>query len=415
LAATIVIPERAPYDRVRTISRLGGHVTLHGEDSHAAADEAKRLAAQGGLTYIPPFDDPYVIAGQGTIGVELLRQTNAAKLEAVFCCVGGGGLIAGIGVYVKRITPSVKIIGVQTHDSDAMTRSLQAQRHVTLDSAGSFTGDASVRRVGDETFRICREVVDDMILVTTDEVCAAIRDIFEDTRSVVEPAGALALAGLKKYVRKYPSADPRRGLVAVVSGANIDFDSLGFIKERASLGDEGLVSVAMPNRPGAVAKLASAVHPTTVRGLSYRATQGDTASAMLTIAMDARSRGQDLVSLLQRLKDGDMVGTDLTHNELAKSHVRQMVGGRSSAAGERVFMFEFPERQGAFNELLRLIVSDFDISLLHYTGSNGDMGRVVVGFQCHGEDQKMMDFVQNLGYTWQEETENPAYVEFMRE
>ncbi|RYP85004.1 hypothetical protein DL769_001060 [Monosporascus sp. CRB-8-3] len=415
--ATIVVPEGAPYDGVRAISKMGGHVILYGKDSQAAAEEAQKLAARDGLIHIPPFDDPYVIAGQGTIGMELFRQTNVAKLEAVFCCIGGGGLISGIGVYIKRIAPSVKIIGVQTYDSNAMAQSLNVGQPVTLKDIGLFSGDASVKRVGNETFRICQEVVDDVIMVTTDEACAAIKDIFEDTRSIVEPAGALALAGLKKYVRDNPSSDPCRGLVAVVSGANMDFDRLRFITERAGLGDQkqGMLSVVMPKKPNAVAKLIGAVHPTAVMEINYRSTQDGSANVIMTVSLDARSRGQDLVNLLQRLTEEDMVGTDLSHNELAKSHVRYMVGGRSRAPGERLFTFEFPERQGAFYEFLRAFVYDFNVSLLHYFNRNGDLGRVVVGIQCSESDQKkLVDFLRNLKYPWREETENPAYMEFLR-
>ena len=260
------MPQGTPSIKHKNVSRLGGTGFLRGADFDAAKAEAARLERDHGLTNIPPFDDPYVIAGQGTIGMELLRQTNLTTLEAVFCCVGGGGLIAGIGVYIKRIAPHVKIIGVETHDANAMTASLAAGRRVTLSEVGLFADGAAVKSVGEETFRLCREVVDDVILVSTDETCAAIKDVFEDTRSVLEPAGALALAGLKKYAVANPSPDPARTLIATSSGANMDFDRLRFVAERAALGErkEALLHVAIPDRPGAFAALIDALGPVPV-------------------------------------------------------------------------------------------------------------------------------------------------------
>lgn len=267
IPATIVMPKGTPSIKHLNVSRLGGSVVLHGDDFDAAKEECGRLEKLHGLTNIPPFDDPYVIAGQGTIGMELLRQTNISRLEAIFCCVGGGGLIAGIGVYVKRIAPHVKIIGVEAYDANAMVQSLQKRERVVLKDVGLFADGAAVKTVGEETFRVCMDVVDDVIQVTTDETCAAIKDVFEDTRSIVEPAGALALAGLKKYVADNPSDNPSRALVAIASGANMNFDRLRFVAERAALGEkkEALISVTIPEKPGSFAELIKAIMPSTLR------------------------------------------------------------------------------------------------------------------------------------------------------
>lgn len=263
------MPVGTPVIKHGNVSRLGANVVLHGLDFDAAKAECNRLQKLHGLTNIPPFDDPYVIAGQGTIGAEILRQADLSKLEAIFCCVGGGGLIAGTGVYVKRIAPHVKIIGVETYDANALVQSLKVGRRVTLKEVGLFADGAAVKTVGEETFRICSEVVDQVIQVDTDDICAAIKDVFEDTRSILEPAGALSLAGLKKYAASHPSRTPeesKRQLVAVASGANMNFDRLRFVAERAAIGEkkEALLSVVIPEQPGAFAKLISNVNPLAV-------------------------------------------------------------------------------------------------------------------------------------------------------
>ena len=411
------MPSGTPAIKHQNVARLGGAVILHGDDFDAAKAEAHRLEKVHGLTNIAPFDDPYVIAGQGTIGMELLRQTNLKDLEAVFCCVGGGGLIAGIGVYIKRIAPRVKIIGVETCDANAMVQSLRLGKRVVLDDVGLFADGAAVKTVGEETFRLCMEVVDEIIEVTTDETCAAIKDVFEDTRSIVEPAGALALAGIKKYVAKYPSPEPKRGLIAIASGANMNFDRLRFVAERAALGEkkEVLLSVVIPERPGAFASLIKAVLPHAVTEFSYRYGSEDWANIFMGITVTASEREAQLASLLIRLSREGMAAVDLSGDELAKSHIRYLVGGRSGAADERLYMFEFPERPNALFKFLTTLRPDRNISLFHYRNHGGDVGKILAGIQCpEAERPELERFLKELGYPYSECTDHPVYRTFLR-
>lgn len=391
---------------------------LHGDDFDAAKSEAKRLEKLHGLTNIAPFDDPYVIAGQGTIGMELLRQTKLQDLEAVFCCVGGGGLIAGVGVYIKRIAPHVKIIGVEAFDANAMVQSLKLKKRVVLDEVGLFADGAAVKTVGEETFRLCSEVVDEVIEVSTDEICAAIKDVFEDTRSIVEPAGALGLAGLKKYVAANPSPKENRGLVAIASGANMNFDRLRFVAERAALGEkkEVLLSVKIPERPGAFADLVQTVLPHAVTEYAYRYSNNVSATIMMGISVNASTRQSDLVDLFQRLADRGMTAVDLSGDELAKSHVRYLVGGRSNVANERLYMFEFPERPGALVKFLTTLRPDQNISLFHYRNHGGDVGKVLAAIQCPAaETEELRGFLRKLGYPFEDITESETYKMFLRQ
>lgn len=400
-------------------------MVLHGDDFDAAKAEAKRLEKLHDLTDIPPFDDPYVIAGQGTIGMEILRQVNLQELEAVFSCVGGGGLIAGLGVYIKRIAPNVKIIGVETYDANAMVQSLRKGTRVTLDEVGLFADGASVKTVGEETFRVCSEVVDEVIQVTTDETCAAIKDVFEDTRSIVEPAGALALAGLKKYAAQRqhdPSHDPRRTLVAIASGANMNFDRLRFVAERAALGEqkEVLLSVTIPEQPGAFAELVQLVAPAhAVTEFSYRYVAGAKAAHILMgLTVTASTRRASLEKLFTRLSAYGMNAVDLSGDELAKSHIRHLVGGRSAVKDERLYMFEFPERPGAlFRFLTKLRPGGCNISLFHYRNQGGDVGKVLAGIQCPegGEKEGLEGWLRELGYPWRDCTGSEVYKMFLRE
>lgn len=418
IPATIVMPQGTPSIKHVNVSRLGGAVVLHGADFDAAKLEAHRLEKLHGLTNIPPFDDPYVIAGQGTIGVEILRQTSLQDLEAIFCCVGGGGLIAGIGSYIKRIAPHVKIIGVETYDANAMVQSLKEGRRVSLSDVGLFADGAAVKTVGQETFRICQEVVDEIIQVSTDETCAAIKDVFEDTRSIVEPAGALALAGLKRYVAANPSSNPKRALVAIASGANMNFDRLRFVAERAALGEkkEALLSVRCPERPGAFAELIKHVLPHGVTEFSYRYAREETANILMGISLHATERDREMAALLARIEEDGMQAQDLSGNELAKTHIRYLVGGRSGVRDERLYMFEFPERPGALARFLTTLKPGFNISLFHYRNHGGDIAQVLAGIQCP-EDRcaELERFLRELGYPWKEETSNRAYETFMRE
>ncbi|RYP90814.1 hypothetical protein DL770_003075 [Monosporascus sp. CRB-9-2] len=406
IPATIVMPQGTPSIKHRNVSRMGGCVVLHGQDFDAAKEECKRLQQVHGLIDIPPFDDPYVIAGQGTIGMELLRQTNIQKLEAVFCCVGGGGLIAGIGVYIKRIAPHVKIIGVEAEDANAMVQSLIEKKRVVLKEVGLFADGAAVKTVGEETFRIASEVVDEVINVNTDEICAAIKDVFEDTRSIVEPAGALSLAGLKKWVAANPSSDPNRSVVAVTSGANMNFDRLRFVAERATLGEgkEALLCVSIPERPGAFAELISNVMPHAVTEFSYRYATDEVANVLVGISLSgaASQRAAELQALTDRITgdpNAKMTVTDLSGDELAKSHVRYLVGGRSDVAHERLYMFNFPERPGALEKFLRTLRLRFNISLFQYRNNGSDVGKILAGVQCpDAEVPDLEDRLREIGF-----------------
>ncbi|KAN0092274.1 threonine dehydratase-like protein [Hyaloscypha variabilis] len=419
IPATIVMPEGTPSIKHLNVSRLGGSVVLNGADFDAAKVECGRLEKLHGLTNIPPFDDPYVIAGQGTIGMELLRQTNIQKLEAIFCCVGGGGLIAGIGVYVKRIAPHVKIIGVETYDANAMVQSLAKGQRVVLKDVGLFADGAAVKTVGEETFRLCQEVVDDVIQVTTDETCAAIKDVFEDTRSIVEPAGALAVAGLKKYVASHPSSDTSRNLVAIASGANMNFDRLRFVAERAALGEkkEALISVSIPERPGAFSELIRAIMPHMCTEFSYRYATDAIANVLIGISLTspASQRDEELSSLLTRISSSGMTATDLSGSELAKSHIRYLVGGRSGVPNERLYMFNFPERPGALEKFLTTLRPRYNISLFQYRNAGSDIGKVLTGIVCpDAEVGELESFLKRIGYPWEDCTESEVFKTFLR-
>ncbi|KUI70092.1 Threonine dehydratase, mitochondrial [Cytospora mali] len=425
IPATIIMPEGTPSIKHLNVTRMGGHVVLHGQDFDAAKEECARREKQDGLINIPPFDDPYVIAGQGTIGMELLRQTNIQKLEAVFCCVGGGGLLAGVGVYVKRIAPHVKVIGVETYDADALSKSLAKGERVVLDQVGLFADGAAVKQVGKETFRICQEVVDDVILVSTDETCAAIKDVFEDTRSIVEPAGALAVAGLKKWVSQNPSSDAHRSLVAVTSGANMNFDRLRFVAERADVGagKEVLLSCHIPEQPGSFSKLISAILPHAVTEFSYRYTASTGANVLLglNLTAPASQRSQQLEGLLHRIgtigteETGQFSVTDLSGDELAKSHIRYLVGGISTVPDERLYMFNFPERPGALDKFLNTLRPKYNISLFQYRNSGGDIAKILAGILCPDQEVGELEtFLKEIGYPWVDCTDSQVFKTFLR-
>jgi threonine dehydratase len=419
IPATIVMPAGTPSIKHKNVARLGGCVVLHGQDFDAAKEECTRLEKRHGLINIPPFDDPYVIAGQGTIALELLQQTNINKVAAIFCCVGGGGLIAGIGVFIKRLAPHVKIIGVEAEDANAMTQSLQQGKRVILKEVGVFGDGAAVKTVGEETFRICQEVVDEVVQVSTDEICAAIKDVFEDSRSIVEPAGALALAGLKRWVIANPSSDRSRNLIAVTSGANINFDKLRFVAERATLGEgkEALLGVRIPEKPGAFAELINHIMPHAVTEFSYRFATREIANVLVGISLNgpASERVQELQTLMDRITSAGMKVVDLSGDELAKSHIRYLVGGRSNVADERVYMFNFPEWPGALEKFLRALRLKFNISLFHYRNSGSDIGKVLTGIQC--PDNEMSDLEESLkdiGYRWENCTQSKVFKTFLR-
>jgi len=426
IPATIVMPLGTPEIKHRNVARMGGNVVLFGQDFDEAKEECKRREVKHGLSNISPFDDPYVIAGQGTIAMEIIRQCNLRDLTAVFCCIGGGGLIAGIGVYIKRIAPHVKVIGVETYDANAMTQSLEKKERITLKEVGLFADGAAVKIVGEETYRLCKECVDEVVQVTTDEICAAIKDVFLDTRSIVEPAGALALAGLKKYVANNPPSPlyttiptPHQpSYCAVLSGANMDFDRLRFIAERARLGEghEVLLSVNIPERPGTFYTLTQQILPRSITEFAYRYSASTPSRANIYMSITVTNRALEIPRLISTLAALDMQATDISDNEFAKTHARYLVGGRSKVPDERLYRFEFPERPGALAKFLAgLRPEGFNISMFHYRNMGGDVGKILAGIQVPGEEREGLErFLKELRYAWVDETENPVYLEFMR-
>lgn len=419
IPATIIMPEGTPSIKHANVARLGGHVVLHGADFDAAKDECARREKHDGLINIPPFDDPYVIAGQGTIGNELFGQANMARVEAIFCCCGGGGLIAGIGLYVKRMAPHVRVVGVEAHDANAMAQSLRRGERVVLRDVGLFADGAAVKTLGEETFRIARDVVDEVVEVATDEICAAIKDMYDDTRAGLEPAGALSIAGLKKYAVQRPSLDPARTLIAVTSGANMNFDRLRFVAERAALGEgrEVLLAVGIPERPGSFSQLVDAIMPNAVTEFSYRYASGDSAHVMigLSLTAPAAQRDEELRTLVDRIRAEGMSVADLSGDELAKSHLRYLVGGRSDVANERLYRFSFPERPGALEKFLMALRPRFNISLFHYRNYGGNVGKVLAGISCpEDEAGELARFLDEVGYPFEECTESDMFKTFLR-
>ncbi|KAF9429096.1 hypothetical protein BGZ76_001823 [Entomortierella beljakovae] len=412
ISATIVMPTPTPEIKSRNVLRLGSHVILHGKNFDEAKAECERLTQLKNFTNIPPFDDPYVIAGQGTIAAEILRQHNLQEIDAIFCCVGGGGLIAGIAAYVKRVAPHIKIVGCETVDANAMTQSLKQGKVIELTDVGLFADGAAVKVVGKETFRICQKFVDEMIEVTNDEICAAIKDIFEDTRSIVEPAGGLAVAGCKKYLREHGLTN--KTCIAVTSGANMNFERLRFVAERALLGEqkEALLSVLIPETPGSFKKLYRYIHPQMVTEFSYR--YAPNRSARIYMSFLCKDRRKEVPIIMENInKEEGMEAFDISEDEMAKSHARYMIGGRSEAVNERLFRFEFPERPGALSQFLEGLRADWNVSLFHYRNHGSDMGKVLAGIQVPQEDnEEFAKFLAQLNYHWVEETNNPLYKQF---
>jgi threonine dehydratase len=409
--ATIVMPTTTPPIKVGAVAARGARVILHGDSYADAQVEAMRLMRRERLTFVHPYDDPDVIAGQGTVGMEILRQWNG-PLHAIFVAVGGGGLIGGIAAYVKRLRPEVRIIGVEPVDADAMARSLEAGRRVTLPHVGLFADGVAVKQVGRETFRLARRYVDEMVLVDNDAICAAIKDVFEDTRSILEPAGALAIAGAKDYV----AGTGVRGetLVAVACGANMNFERLRFVAERAELGEarEAILAVTIPERPGSFKRFCSLLGPRNVTEFNYRYADPQRAHVFVGVQVEDR---RETVKLVARLRREGMAAVDLTDNEMAKLHVRHLVGGRSpQAQHEQLYRFEFPERPGALMNFLNSMSQDWNISLFHYRNHGADFGRVLVGLQVPPRDKSAFRrFLAKLGYAHVEETANPAYELFL--
>src|SRR5262245_12233812 len=413
--AVIVMPVTTPRIKVDAVAGGGAQVVLHGDSYSDAYAKAAEIRKKRGLTFVHPYDDPDVIAGQGTIGMEILRQ-HPGPLDAVFVPIGGGGLISGIAAYVKRVRPSVKVIGVEPVDADAMTRSLKKGKRVRLDQVGLFADGVAVKEVGKETFRLCRRFVDDMVLVDTDEMCAAIKDVFEDTRVVLEPAGALAVAGAKAWVDRNGARD--KTLVAVASGANTNFDRLRFIAEEAELGEhrEAILAVTIPERPGSFRKFCAALGGRNVTEFNYRI--ADSNDAHVFVGIEVRAR-EETARIVQSLRRQGLRTLDLSDNEMAKTHLRHMVGGRApfvkdARSPELLYRFEFPERPGALLRFLESMRSDWNISLFHYRNQGADYGRVLVGMQVpRAELSAFRSFLRKLGYPYADETANPAYKLFL--
>ena len=409
--ATIVMPVTTPHIKIAAVEARGAKVVLHGDSYSDAYAHALLLQKKLRATFVHPYDDPDVIAGQGTIGMEILRQCEG-PIDAIFVAVGGGGLISGIASYVKRVRPEIRIIGVQPVDSDAMTRSLEAGRRVKLSHVGLFADGVAVKEVGVETFRIARELVDEMVLVDTDATCAALKDVFEDTRSILEPAGALSIAGVKAWVERHRTKD--RTFVAIACGANMNFDRLRFVAERAELGErrEAILAVTIPERPGSFRAFCRLLGKRAVTEFNYRFADARVAHLFVGIEVAGRQETERLLSDLKRHK---IEAYDLTDNEMAKLHVRHLVGGHAPAAeNEILYRFEFPERPGALMQFLNSMSRGWNISLFHYRNHGADYGRVLVGMQVPPADKgEFRSFLDRLGYDYVDETGNPAYRMFL--
>ena len=411
--AVIVMPLATPLIKVSSVRVHGGptvEVRLFGNNYDEAAAEAKRLEVEEKLTSVHPFDDPLTIAGQGTVGMEILKECVSKPLDAIFVCCGGGGLLAGVAAYVKRVRPTVKVIGVEAEDAAGMTASLREGKVVSLDNAGLFADGAAVKTVGDETFRVCKALVDGMITVDTDEICSAIKMAYNDARVVLEPAGALGVAGMKKYVADNEISG--QTLVAITSGANMDFDRLRFVSERAD-GSERTVACTIPEKPGTFRALYSLIWPRNVTEFSYRFESEGEAHILLSFRPVA-SIENDFEAVMQSLKENGFSCLDLSHNELAKVHVRHLAGGRSSVKNERLFRFHFPESPGALQRFLQSLEFDMNVSLFHYRNHGDDFGRVLVGIQVPEDSNgALQSFLDTLGYRCVEETDNPVYHIFL--
>ena len=409
--AVIVMPGTTPQIKVAAVAARGARVVLTGDSYDDAYAHAVSLAQRERLTFVHPYDDPEVIAGQGTIGMEILRE-HSGPIEAIFAAVGGGGLVSGIAAYVKRLRPEIRVIGVEPVDSDAMAQSLAAGHRVRLAQVGLFADGVAVKQVGEETFRLCRELVDEMVLVGNDDICAAIKDVFEDTRSILEPAGALAVAGVKAWVERYGMRD--RTLVAVACGANMNFDRLRFVAERAELGErrEAILAVTIPERPGSFKHFCALIGTRNVTEFNYRYADPDRARVFVGLSIHNRDETQILVRHLQR---HGLATEDFSENEMAKLHIRHMVGGHSPRVkDEMVYRFEFPERPGALMNFLDRMSLAWNISLFHYRNHGADYGRVLVGMQVpRGQKAAFRAFLKQLNYRYWDETDNPAYHLFL--
>lgn len=409
--AIIVMPVTTPQVKVDAVKARGGEVVLHGDTYDDAYAYARKLEGEKGLTFIHPFDDPHVIAGQGTIGMEILRQYQQ-PIHAIFVAIGGGGLISGIAAYVKRIRPEIKIIGVEPVDADAMYRSLKAGKRVRLPQVGLFADGVAVREVGEETFWLCQQYVDEIVLVDTDATCAAIKDVFEDTRSILEPAGALAIAGAKAYVEREQIEG--QTLVAVACGANMNFDRLRFVAERAEFGErrEAIFAVTIPEEAGSLRKFCECLGRRSLTEFNYRI--ADEKEAHIFVGLQIQNRA-DAIKMRENFETCGFKTIDLTDDELTKLHLRHMVGGRSPLARHEVlYRFEFPERPGALMKFVNSMSPNWNISGFHYRNNGSDYGRIVVGIQVPPDEmEEWQAFLDTLGYRYWDESNNLAYKLFL--
>ena len=415
--AVIVMPTTTPQLKIDAVKALGGEVVLFGESYSDAYQHAAALEKKKGLTFVHPYDDPDVIAGQGTIAMEMLRQ-HQGPLDAVFVAIGGGGLISGVANYIKAVRPEIKVIGVQMNDSQAMIMSVKAKKRVTLTDVGLFSDGTAVKLVGEETFRIARGLVDEFMTVDTDAVCAAIKDVFVDTRSIVEPAGALAVAAIKQYVAQHKTKG--QTYAAILCGANMNFDRLRFVAERAEVGEEreALFAVTIPEERGSFRRFCELIGnlpggPRNVTEFNYR--MNDSAQAHVFVGLTTQGKGES-ARIAKNFSQHGFEALDLTHDELAKEHIRHMVGGHSALSqDERLMRFEFPERPGALMKFLSLMRPGWNISLFHYRNQGADYGRILVGLQVPAKDAKAFDkFLKTLGFPYVEETNNPVYRLFLQ-
>jgi threonine dehydratase len=409
--ATIVMSRTTPEIKIEAVRLLGGHIILHGDNFEQASAHAKQLSKEDGLIYIPPFDDEDVIAGQGTVAMELLQQHR--KIDMVFVPVGGGGLIAGMAVYLKMVRPEIKIIGVEYQDSACLCAALKAGEPVDLDRVGLFADGVAVKRIGTETFRLAKEYVDDMITVSSDEICAAVKDIFEDTRAIAEPSGALALAGLKKYsVLKNLE---NQYLITILSGANVNFHGLRYVSERCELGEqkEGVMAVTIPEKKGSFRRFCQLLGGRAITEFNYRFSSCQHANIFVGLRLvDGET---ELHSMIEGLQQQGYPAQDLSHNELAKLHVRYMVGGRpQETIEERLFSFEFPECPGALTNFLATLGENWNITLFHYRNHGAAFGRVLAGFELEKTQyDEFITHLQQLGYHYKDESSNPVFTTFL--
>ena len=410
-SATIVMPVTTPQIKVQAVKMRGAAVVLHGDSYNDAYDHAMELVESQQATFIHPYDDPDVIAGQGTIGMEILRQ-HTDHIHAIFVPVGGGGLISGIAAYVKRLYPDTKIIGVEPADANALYRSLQSDRRVKLARAGLFADGVAVKQVGKETFRLCRELVDEVVLVDTDEICAAIKDVFEDTRSILEPSGALSIAGIKAYVERENIS--HQTLIGIASGANMNFDRLRHISERAEIGEhrEAVMAVTIPEKPGSFKKFCKLIGTKSITEFNYR--YADSKEAHVFVGVSVRNR-EETEKLIASLQKNGLNTQDMSNNEMAKLHIRHLVGGHAPEVDHEIlYRFEFPDRPGALMDFLDAMSHNWNISLFHYRNHGADYGRVLIGIQVPPKEKSdFKAFLDQLGYRYWDENKNPAYKLFL--